>query len=372
MTALDAYPLSSPIELSGDAPVLFTLSNTTASTGWRVETDITNKFLVGTQANPGWFSLDQTTGEATTEISRIKQELRFPVGGNTTNIIPSPSLGSTITFTLPSNTGTPNYIMKTDGTGVLSFVDVNSLVTGGGGSDSFNSVEAGGTEISTNNNTFQKAFIFSFPGTASTGVISSVDIIARGGNSNTVEYQLVDITNAQIVAGPTQLVNINIDTFLTLTPISNMPAGAAIFELQQRKVSGGGRSRVSHISVNALTSTVNSIEAGGIEVSTNNSTFQKAFTLTFSGTSNLGTVGSVDIIARGSNNSNTMEFRLVDITNANVVAGPTQLSNVNIDTLVSLSPISNMPTGTAIFQLQHRRVSGGGRSIVSHVKIQSV
>lgn len=50
-------------------------------------------------------------------------------------------------FMLPLNDGNPNYVMITDGSGVLSFVDVNTLVTGGSGT--VTSVElSAGTGIS--------------------------------------------------------------------------------------------------------------------------------------------------------------------------------------------------------------------------------
>jgi len=369
MAAADAYPLTSPIELSDTAPVLFSLSNTSAPTSWRVETDASNNFLVGTAVTPGWLALNPTTGETAMEIAKLNQELRFPIGANTTTIKASPSLVSNNTLTLPLDVGTVNYVMKTDGTGVLSFVDVNTLVTGGG--TGFNSVEAGGRTVSTLSSTFQTAFVFSFPGTTSLGSISSVNVIIRGSSSNTVEVRLVDITNAQVVAGPTQLINTGIDTLLALTSITGMPPGAAIFELQHRKVSGPNRSRVTHVSVNALTASINSVEAGGRTVSTNNSTFQTAFTFSFPGTSSLGLVNAVSVIIRGSS-SNTVEARLVDITNSQVVAGPTQLINTGVDTLLSLTSITGMPAGAAIFELQHRKVSGSNRSRVTHVSVQSI
>lgn len=50
-------------------------------------------------------------------------------GGGTLKLEPNGGLGSTITLTLPSDTGTTGQVLQTDGNGALSWVDAN----GGGG-----------------------------------------------------------------------------------------------------------------------------------------------------------------------------------------------------------------------------------------------
>ena len=157
-------------------------------------------------------------------------------GGLTTSMIASSSQVSDITLTLPPTTGTSGYVMQTDGTGVLSFVDVNNLFSDSG------YIMAGGDEINTTKSSFQTIFKLMFPGTSTFGNISAIKVVARSERGNS-EIRILDRTNATIIAGPTTLVDDDgsgdeDDSILTLTSIQNVPTGEAIFEVQGRKTTG--------------------------------------------------------------------------------------------------------------------------------------
>lgn len=67
------------------------------------------------------------TGSVETDNSLILQD---PGIGTNQIILTAPTLSTNWTMTLPPNSGTNGYILKTNGTGITSWVDINSTITG--------------------------------------------------------------------------------------------------------------------------------------------------------------------------------------------------------------------------------------------------
>lgn len=94
-------------------------------------------------------------------------------------------------------------------------------------------------------------------------------------------------------------------------------------------------------------------------------TFAGAFT--FRGTSIVGTPTAVKFVV-GTKGNATLDVRLYDVTNANVIAEVTGASGPG-PLVVTDSSLLNLPSGEAVFEVHIKRASGGGSS---HVRVYSI
>ncbi len=89
-------------------------------------------------------------------------------------------------------------------------------------------------------------------------------------------------------------------------------------------------------------------------------TFQAVRDFVFRGTDNTSSIVELIAVVSGNNASSEGEWRVYDLTNAQMIASATFLSGSNI-ILSSTTTISNLPTGPAVFEIQLRRISNGVR-----------
>lgn len=86
-----------------------------------------------------------------------------------------------------------------------------------------------------------------FPGSDIFGVINQVDVIAEqkdGAGSSAV--RIYDATNGNVIATISSISAAGFAIYSTTT-VSNIPTGAAVFEVQAQKTSGEGR--LSHVTL---------------------------------------------------------------------------------------------------------------------------
>ena len=94
---------------------------------------------------------------------------------------------------------------------------------------------------------------------------------------------------------------------------------------------------------------------------TTSSPYQVVSSFVYRGTNTDNTVTDILAVASTSNSAATGQVRVFDLTNSLVIAesaafGPTNTTKIIVD----LGTISNLPTGQAIFEVQLRRLPGGG------------
>jgi len=95
--------------------------------------DATNKTYVDGQISPLSTSVSgklAKAGDTMTGDLVLDTQVKFKSGSYYTTVKGSSSAGSNLTFTLPVNAGTSGYVLKTDGAGVLSWIDPSSVTAG--------------------------------------------------------------------------------------------------------------------------------------------------------------------------------------------------------------------------------------------------
>ncbi len=95
--------------------------------------DATNKTYVDGLVTPLSSSVSGKVAKAGDTMSGdliLDTQAKFKSGSYYTTVKGSSSAGSNLTFTLPVNAGTSGYVLKTDGAGVLSWIDPSSLTAG--------------------------------------------------------------------------------------------------------------------------------------------------------------------------------------------------------------------------------------------------
>ncbi len=122
---------------------------------------------------------------------------------------------------------------------------VNPSQVGGGAASMVMSFASGNVSyIEGNSSTYQKLASFIYGGTDAVGAINKININAWITNNGSVDVRLVCCGDGSIVA---EFLGINVkdeNNLVNMGTISNLPTGADFIEVQGRKVSGGGASKL--------------------------------------------------------------------------------------------------------------------------------
>jgi len=92
-------------------------------------------------------------------------------------------------------------------------------------------------------------------------------------------------------------------------------------------------------------------------------------TFEFKGSNIVGVPSKIKVLESASSAVSTHDIRIYDITNAQVIAEITGLTNMSFQ-LTDLGAISNIPTGPAIWELQAQRNGGGSLFKVGSITIE--
>lgn len=220
------------INFTATASAVNEISITNAATGTNpiigVSGDDTNISLEYLTKGTGTHIFDNDTAAA--EI-----RLRDDVGTDYIGIKASATTTSH-TLTLPATQGAASTFLQNNGSGILSWA------TAGGGDTRY--ICAGGTPLTHKPSSYTVVYRFSYPGSTAAGTIQTVTAIAYQLGTSTYSIRVQDITNGTTIAEATGQTN-NTPAIIDLGTISNVPTGAAVFELQQNKTAGHPSDKVS-------------------------------------------------------------------------------------------------------------------------------
>lgn len=104
------------------------------------------------------------------------------------------------------------------------------------------------------------------------------------------------------------------------------------------------------------------------DVQTSSAVYKPVGRVEFEGSTLVGTPTMVKAIAWRGAGAGTVDVRLYDVTNAQVVAELTGISDT-IPTIQNLGALANIPAAPAIFELQMRRVGAGTTANASSMRI---
>jgi hypothetical protein len=133
--------------------------------------------------------------------------------------------------------------------------------------------------------------------------------------------------------------------------------GAAIWETTSP--SGGGKAMV-----------VAFASGSSKHVSTTSPTYESLAHIIFPGTNTVGTPTNIKINAWRTGGAPTpaVDFRVVNLNNADVIAEVTGITVTNEDNIADMGTLSNLPTDATVFEIQGRR-SGGATGFISSLEI---
>ena len=100
-------------------------------------------------------------------------------------------------------------------------------------------------------------------------------------------------------------------------------------------------------------------DENGPGINTASTTYEAMNFLIFAGTDKVGTLAAIKAVIDVSDGSTTGQVRIYDSTNAQTIAESAIFADT-APTLLDLGTISNLPASEAIWELQLRKVSGGG------------
>ena len=83
-----------------------------------------------------------------------------------------------------------------------------------------------------------------FPGTLVVGLPTNVKVTVRTDAGVTAEVRLYDMTNAKVICGLPGIISL-VEAIYDLGLMSNVPAAQAMWEIQARRVIGGGTSKLT-------------------------------------------------------------------------------------------------------------------------------
>ena len=85
----------------------------------------------------------------------------------------------------------------------------------------------------------------------------------------------------------------------------------------------------------------------------------------YKGSSAVGVITDIDVLLAGGNNNTETDFRIFDLTNANVIAEVTGVTGSTVFQIINMGALSNIPGTQAVIEFQMRRSSGPGSSRVA-------
>jgi predicted deacylase len=108
------------------------------------------------------------------------------------------------------------------------------------------------------------------------------------------------------------------------------------------------------------------------DANTNATTYEVVGQFIFAGSAVTGTVTKINSLLRRNGAATSVSLRVYDVTNAQVIAEITGVTNLNADLITDIGAISNVPVGEAKFEIQVLRVGGpaGARAIFSGLEIR--
>jgi len=97
-----------------------------------------------------------------------------------------------------------------------------------------------------------------------------------------------------------------------------------------------------------------------IEVNSNSTTYATLGVFIFPGTGVTGVPTKINALVRRNGAATSVNLRIYDVTNAQVIAELTGITNLNADIISGLGALANLPVGEAKFEVQGLRVGGPG------------
>lgn len=87
-----------------------------------------------------------------------------------------------------------------------------------------------------------------YRGSTEAGAITNIKALCHIGGGTSMDIRVQDITNTLTICSKTGITETS-ETIHDLGTISNVPTGAAIFEIQQQAIGSGAKARCSHMSI---------------------------------------------------------------------------------------------------------------------------
>lgn len=101
-------------------------------------------------------------------------------------------------------------------------------------------------------------------------------------------------------------------------------------------------------------------------VQNNTTSYAAVVQIKFPGTDNLSVDPvNAEVIGSAASNGSTSDYRIQDITNALTIAEVTGAGTNVAPAVIDLGTVSNLPTGPAIFELQHAKNTGGAARVAA-------
>jgi len=97
-----------------------------------------------------------------------------------------------------------------------------------------------------------------------------------------------------------------------------------------------------------------------IQNNSNSTTYATLGSFIFPGSAITGALTEINALVRRNAAATSVSLRIYDVTNAQVIAELTGITNLDDDVISDLGVISNLPVGEAKFDIQGLRVSVGG------------
>lgn len=119
-----------------------------------------------------------------------------------------------------------------------------SQVGGGAASMVMSFASANSSYVEGGQSTYQKLASFIYGGSNVIGIVKSINLNAWISNNGTVDVRLVCCGTGLVIAEITGINSQNETNVVNMGSISNLPTTADIIEVQGRKVTGGGASKV--------------------------------------------------------------------------------------------------------------------------------
>jgi hypothetical protein len=125
-----AYPLSSPIDISGENPVSLTLTNTSSSVVWSERTDANDNLIFGT-ANPGSTDILMIKPDSGADPAGTIEVPKIGItnGTNKVNFIADPAASMSYDYCFPPDAPSDGKIIVSFGVPASKFVDLNPTNT---------------------------------------------------------------------------------------------------------------------------------------------------------------------------------------------------------------------------------------------------
>ena len=109
-----------------------------------------------------------------------------------------------------------------------------------------------------------------------------------------------------------------------------------------------------------------------IESDSNSTTYATLGSFIFPGSAITGVLTEINALVRRNGAATSVSLRIYDVTNAQVIAELTGITNLDADVISDLVVISNLPVGEAKFEVQGLRVGGpvGARVFFNGLEIR--